>query len=71
MTLDNGDKAIIDLRCEKIAEKIIERVLEKHVNSCIHGKTIFKTKFLLFGICIGCGFAIGDHLIPLIKLFFG
>lgn len=71
MALSNGDKAIIDSRCEAIAEKIMERVIERHTDACPHGKALLRTKFILFGICIGCGFAIGDHLPTLAKFIFG
>ena len=71
MALDDGDKAIIDLRCERIAERIIQCVIDKHVETCPHGKALLKTKLVLIGIAVGSGIASGGTVIAFAKLIFG
>lgn len=71
MALNEGDRAIIDLRCEKIAERIVQCTLDKHVELCPHGKALLKTKLLLVGIAVGSGIASGGTVMAFAKLIFG
>ena len=55
MALNDGDKA----ECKEIAREIINEVIKYHIEMCPHGKTLLMNKYLLMGVCIGCGIASG------------
>ena len=64
MALTEGDKAI----CMEMAREIIKEVLTEHVKSCPHGIMIQKSKALIFGICLGSGFAGGGLCLAVAKI---
>ena len=66
-----GQEAIMDLRCERIAERIVRCTLDKHIETCPHGKTLLKTKILMIGIAIGSGAASGGTIFTIAKYIFG
>lgn len=56
MDFDDGEKAQIDLRCERIAERIIQCVLKEHTAMCPYGKTLLSVKWWVVGFVFGSGF---------------
>ena len=67
MVLSEGDKNT----CREISRLIIKEVLLEHISSCPHGKTIFASKMLLIGMCIGSGLTSGGIVFALIKIISG
>ncbi len=65
--LNDGDKA----ECKEIAREINREVLAAHIASCPYGKTIFGTKMLLVGLCIGNGLLGGGAVFGLMRIFLG
>ena len=71
MALTEGDKAIVEQKCEQIAERIIQCVIEKHIQTCPHGRTLLKTKMIMVGIAVGSGIASGGTVVAFAKFLFG
>jgi len=63
MALTQEDKAYIHESAREIAGSIIEKVITAHINSCPHGKALFKAKWILVGLCLGSAAAGGGGLV--------
>jgi len=59
MALEPQDIALLEARAELITERVVSKVtkelLIQHIDSCPHGKTLLKSKFLIVGSIIGAG----------------
>ncbi|MHA1840841.1 MAG: hypothetical protein ACTSYW_02575 [Candidatus Heimdallarchaeota archaeon] len=49
--LDEGDKNT----CKELAREIIAEVIKEHMQTCVHGINLAKTKAFMVGLMIGCG----------------
>ncbi len=68
MTLDEGDKAIVATIAGEIIERVTEKLILQHQVSCIHGKTLLKSKMVLLGIFIGSGLFSSSIVMVLAKV---